>query len=117
PERYPGVLVLAMGAQPDAIYLAVSPRGLVGAVGALKLVVGHGVRAIGEHIQAELDQPTGLHFAECDGRILVLIQVAARVTVVVPAARAADRDHAVAGHPLQDGAEAVRWVGVAVDAG
>ena len=43
--------------QPDAVLLAPPASGLVGAERALKLVVRHGMRAIAEHVDANLHQP------------------------------------------------------------
>ncbi len=90
--------------------------GLVTAVRPLKLVVRHGVRPVGDHVEAYLYQTAAAHLAQHDVAVLVVV-VAARVLVVVAASLAADAHDAVARHPLQDRPQAVGAVRDTFDAG
>jgi hypothetical protein len=71
-EGVPGGGIAVEGAEPDAIGFAVGAGGFVGAVGALELVVGHGVGAVGEEVEAELDEAGVGEFAE--GEVVLVFE-------------------------------------------
>ena len=98
-QIHPAIRGGVFGAEPDPVGFALSPGGLIGAVGALNLVIGHGVRPIGKHIDPDFDQSPPGHLAEHDTRFLIFINIAAGILVVMTASATTDFDDAITGHP------------------